>query len=153
MLTLLLSAIRFTVNLYEHTPGMPLSEAYTSACMQFRALRSQQQIASHVAVQEAQYYGMQFKPSLIERSFAQEEENLKSLDQKKYAEAQSNDSKKRWKMRVEPPKRIEEKYTKGEAYERLWKEGIRPDYSPALAPNLEATQARVRTETVFDIVR
>ena len=132
---------------------MSLSDAYISSCMQFRALRSKQQIASQVAVDEAQYYGTQFKPTLIERSFAQEEENLKSLDQKKYAESQSNESKKRWKMRVEPPKKIEAKYTKGEAYERLWKEGIRPDYSPALAPNLETAKAQIRTESVFDVVR
>lgn len=100
---------------------------------------------------EAEYYGVKFKPTLIERSFAQEDENLKSLDQKKYAEAQSNETKKRWRMRVDSPKQIKEvKYTKGEAYERLWKEGIRPDYSPALASSLSNVQAQ---ETIFDFVR
>ena len=120
--------------------------------MQFRALRAKQTIGSQVAVSEAEYYGMEFKPTLIERSFELEEENLKSLEQKKYAEDQASATKKRWQMRVDPPNvKQPMKYTKGEAYERLWKEGIRPDYSPAIAPNLTEQQAQMIT--MFDVVR
>ncbi|KAI5124153.1 hypothetical protein M0805_000963 [Coniferiporia weirii] len=129
-------AIRFAVNLYEHTEELSLSDAYAAAVMQYRALRSEQHIASQVAAAEAAHYGTVFKPGPIERGFSQERENLKSWEQKKYTEAESMEARKRWRMQVERTGHVGT-WTKGEEYVRLWKDGIRPDYSPALAASIE----------------
>lgn len=131
------SAVRFAVNLYEHTEGMTLSNAYAAAVMQYRALRSARHIASKIAVQEAEHYGVVFKPGSIERGFEREREHLKSWAQGKYAEAESLEARKRWRMRVERTGNVSS-WTKGEEYVRLWKEDVRPDYSPAFAAQLEA---------------
>lgn len=131
-----LSVVRFAVNLYEHTEGMTLSNAYASAVMQCRALRSEHHISSAVAVQEAEHYGVVFKPGAIERGFEREREHLKSWAVEKYADAESLEARKRWRMRMERTGNISS-WTKGEEYVRLWKEGVRPDYSPAFAPQIE----------------
>lgn len=128
--------MRFAVNLYEHTEAMTLSDAYAAAVMQYRALRSERHIASKVAAQEAEHYGMVFKPGAIQRGFDREREHLKSWSQGKYAEAESLEARKRWRMRVERTGNVSS-WTKGEEYVRLWKEGVRPDYSPAFAAELE----------------
>ncbi|THH10165.1 hypothetical protein EW145_g1522 [Phellinidium pouzarii] len=129
-------AIRFAVNLYEHTDGMPLSDAYAAAVMQYRALRAEQQIATQIAAAEAAHYGMVFRPGAIERAFEREQEHLKSWEQKRYSEAQSMEARKRWRLRPERPVHSGT-WTKGEEYVRLWREGVRPDYSPAIAEPAE----------------
>ncbi|EJD03707.1 uncharacterized protein FOMMEDRAFT_139875 [Fomitiporia mediterranea MF3/22] len=138
--------VRFTVNLYEHTPGLSLSDAYVSACMQYAALRSEQEIASKIALAEAEFYGITFKPTEIERAFQREAEHMKSWEVKKYTEAESMEARKRWRMHVDRPTNAlggEPMWTRGETYTRLWKEGVRPDYSPAVSAPLEGEEVRV----------
>lgn len=132
------SAIRFAVNLYEYH-GKPLTDAYTSSIAQFRALRAEQHIASQVAIAEAQAYGGVFKAGELEKGFLREQEYLKSWEQRQYTEQESMEARKRWKAIIE---RNENKYfTRGAEYVRLWREGIRPDYSPALSAPVEAPAA------------
>ncbi|KAI0756764.1 mitochondrial ribosomal protein S25-domain-containing protein [Daedaleopsis nitida] len=121
-------AIRYAVNLYEHL-DMDLSSAYASAVAQFRSLRSEIQIARTIALTEAEHNGMEFGPSQAEITFTKEE---KAYDTFRRADAQSlseETERKRWKAVVEregPP----EKWTRGQEYTRLWKEGVRPVYAP-----------------------
>ncbi|KAH8119945.1 mitochondrial ribosomal protein S25-domain-containing protein [Phellopilus nigrolimitatus] len=129
-------AIRFAANLYEHTPNMPLSNAYVAAVTQYRALRSGQHIMAQVASAEAEHYGTVFKPGAIERGHAREEAHLESWAQKKYSDQESLEARKRWRMRVERTGNVGS-WTKGEEYVRLWQEGVRPDYSPALSAPVE----------------
>ena len=80
------SAIRFAVNLHEHH-NVPLTHAYASAVAQFRALRSEHQVASKVALLEAEHYGIEFGPSLTERMFEEEEKALNSWQKDVQADA------------------------------------------------------------------
>ena len=45
------------------------------------------------------------------------------------------EARKRWRAIIERSGNTE--FTRGEEYVRLWKEGIRPDYSPALSAPAE----------------
>ena len=125
------SAIRFAVNLHEHH-NVPLTHAYAAAVAQFRALRSEHQIMTQIALLEAEHYGIQFGPSLSEKTFEEEEKALTSWQKGVQADAMENAARKRWRM-------IPEKvgtpgaWTKGEEYVRQWQEGIRPSYAPSLA--------------------
>lgn len=134
------SAIRFAVNLYEHSPDMSLSDAYVAACMQYRALRSEREVAKLVAIDEAEYYGTTFEPNHIDRSFEKEQEYLASWEGAKSAEAESMEGRKKWRMRVERPIHdpdLQPGWSRGEEYIRLWKKGVRPDYSPAVSAPLD----------------
>ncbi len=122
------SAIRYTVNLYEHH-NLTLSSAYASAVAQFRSLRSELLTARQIALTEAEHYGMEFGPSQIDITFAKEEKAFDTFNQ---ADTQSQDAetdRKRWKAVVEREGRPD-KWTKGQEYTRLWKEGVRPVYAP-----------------------
>ena len=138
------------MNLYENTPDLPLSEAYAAAVLQFRALRSEQKIAAQIARLEAEHFGTKFKPGPIQQGFDREEENLKSWTQKKYMESESNEARKRWKMVASTPQGERPvQWTEGKTYTRLWKDGIRPDYSPALSDAAETQKIVDRPQLEF----
>ncbi|KAG9043811.1 mitochondrial ribosomal small subunit component, partial [Tulasnella sp. UAMH 9824] len=71
-------AVRFAVNLHQHH-DQPLAIAYKAAVTQFRALRSEHQMANAFAAQEAEFYGAQFGPREVEVGFEQEREAIKSF--------------------------------------------------------------------------
>lgn len=124
-------AVRFAVNLHEHHQ-YPLSEAYTSAIAQFRSLRSEQHIATAFAAQEAEAYGAVFGPSATAIGFAKEATVL-AANRIKSEQMDEGElvARKRWRVKLDrggPPG----EWTKGQEYVRLWKEGMRPDYAPAL---------------------
>ncbi|KAI0803309.1 mitochondrial ribosomal protein S25-domain-containing protein [Irpex lacteus] len=137
-------AIRFAVNLHEYH-NVPITHAYLVAVAQFRALRSEHEVASRVALLEADYYGLQFGPSLTQRTFDEEQKVLQSWSKDKQADAMANTARKRWRM---IPERVGEpgSWTRGEEYTRLWQEGVRPSYAPTVASTvitsagLETTQ-------------
>ena len=119
------------MNLHEYH-GLPLTEAYSTSIAQFRALRSEHHIASAFAAQEAEAYGATFGPSAIENSFMQEE---KVLAERRIKSEQMDEreltARKRWRAVVNRGGSPGE-WSRGQEYVRLWKEGVRPDYSPAL---------------------
>jgi small subunit ribosomal protein S23 len=123
------SCIRFAINLYEHHE-VPLTMAYSRAVAQFRSLRSEHHVATTVAVLEAEAYGSSLGPTEIERGFMQERKRLDTWARGEESIAGAVASRKRWKAIVE--RQDDGAWTKGQEYVRLWKEGIRPTYSPAL---------------------
>ncbi|TFY72430.1 hypothetical protein EVG20_g587 [Dentipellis fragilis] len=139
-------AVRFAVNLHEYH-DVPLTEAYKSAVAQFRALRSEHHIATVFAAQEAESYGAVFAPSATEKGYEYETKVLTS-DKKQKAEMDEREmtSRKRWRME-NVRGRHESEWTKGQEYVRLWKQGVRPDYSPALTEPIAAPGAPTATNT------
>ncbi|PFH54841.1 hypothetical protein AMATHDRAFT_135239 [Amanita thiersii Skay4041] len=123
-------AIRFTLNLYEHHE-LSLTEAYTRAVAQFRALRSEHHIATRYAVLEAKHLGAIFGPTEIEHGFDKEIRSLETWEKKEEQDEGTLAARKRWKAVVQRQNGVNQ-WTKGEQYVRLWKEGIRPNYAPAL---------------------
>lgn len=128
------SAIRFAVNLHEYH-NVPITHAYSVAAAQFRALRSEREITTRVALLEAEHYGVPLGPSMTEKMFQEEEKALNSWSKNKQADAMANTARKRWRM---IPEEVGEPsaWTKGQEYTRLWQEGIRPTYSPAIASTI-----------------
>ena len=124
------SAVRFALNLYQHH-DLPLSEAYKQAIYQFRSLRSEHYIATRHAVTEARYLGATFLPTEIQHAYNKEVRNMDTWQRKEENDEAALTASKRWKANVERQQGINQ-WTKGEEYVRLWKEGIQPDYSPAL---------------------
>lgn len=125
------SAIAYAVNLYQFHAA-PLSEAYARAVGQFRALRSEHHVATVFASMEAEALGGSFAVSEVDRGFQVEQRALKTWER-----AGNNDegmfaARKRWKAIVQKRNGVDQ-WSKGEQYVRLWKEGVRPDYSPILA--------------------
>ena len=98
--------------------------------MQFDALRSEQYVMTCFAVLEAEAHGAVFRPGEIERGFLMEEKALESWEQKGTLDDGALAARKRWKAVVE--RRDAGQWTRGQGYVRLWKDGIRPDYSPVL---------------------
>ncbi|KAG9018271.1 mitochondrial ribosomal small subunit component [Tulasnella sp. 427] len=125
-------AVRFAINLHEKH-DQPLAIAYKAAATQFRALRSEHQIASAFAAQEAESYGAEFGPRELEVGFAQERESIKSFLPTVQAAARHSNKlpwAAVWSMPgVQPPP---EQWTRGEEYMQKVENGVRPVYSPDL---------------------
>ncbi|KAI0095119.1 mitochondrial ribosomal protein S25-domain-containing protein [Irpex rosettiformis] len=138
-------AIRFAVNLHEYH-NVPITHAYSAAVAQFRALRSEHEMATRIALMEANHFGLEFGPTVTQRTFDEEQKILQSWSKNKQADAMANTARKRWRM---IPEKVGEpgSWTKGEEYTRLWQEGVRPSYAPTLAApvitpaGLETSQA------------
>jgi len=123
-------AIRFAVNLHQHH-DLSLTEAYEKAISQFRALRSEHYIATKYAVMEARYLGATFAPTEIQHGFHKEVRNLDSWERREELDEGALVARKRWKSIVERKDGVDQ-WTRGQEYVRLWKEGIKPSYAPAL---------------------
>ncbi|EAU92728.1 hypothetical protein CC1G_01773 [Coprinopsis cinerea okayama7 len=124
-------AIQYALNLYQYH-GVSLSEAYARSVAQFRALRSEHHVATVFAVMEAEALGGTFAPDEVDRTFQKEAEALETWQLKEKKDEGALAARKRWKAIVEKRDGVDQ-WTKGEEYVRLWKEGVRPDYSPILA--------------------
>lgn len=143
------------MNLHEHH-GVDLSSAYSSAVAQFRSLRSELHVMRTIALSEADHNGVQFGPSQIEIAFQKEEKAFATFSDMSRFNKDDGKSKK-WKAVIErsgPPPQ----WTQGQEYTRLWKQGVRPDYSavlaepPATTPEASANLASARTATSADFV-
>jgi small subunit ribosomal protein S23 len=146
-LTSIYSAIRFTVNLYEHH-NVSLTQAYAHAVAQFRSLRSEHQIATTFAALEAEAHGSAFGPSEISRGFVQETKSIPSWERRAELDEGAMAARKRWKAIVERKHSLGE-WSKGQEYVRLWKEGVRPTYAPPLTEPM-VTPAGLREKEVVE---
>jgi small subunit ribosomal protein S23 len=148
--------VQFALNLHQ-AHGLTLSDAYATSIAQFRALRAVQHVATRFAAQAASAYGAEFGPSATGRGF--EVEN-KVLDANELRTERLDDSarlaRNRWRMVAIGSRGEQEEssgagvgvgvsnvgsadrkaWSRGEEYVRLWKEGVRPDYSPALTESI-----------------
>ena len=131
------SAVRFALNLHQHHE-MPLSRAYSASVAQFRSLRSEQEVANMIATLEAEHYGAEFRPTETERGFNKELEALKSWQVDERYDQNAIAARKRWKAVVERSQPAVP-WTAGQEYVRLWREGIRPNYSAALTGPVSIT--------------
>ncbi|EMD41953.1 hypothetical protein CERSUDRAFT_90542 [Gelatoporia subvermispora B] len=136
-------AVRFAANLHL-THGWVLSDAYAAAIAQFRALRSEQDTQRLFAAREADHYGVKFGPSQIEITFAKEEKALESWGSHGPT-AGEQAAQKRWKMVAENTG-YGPKWSRGQDYVRLWKEGVRPSYVPQILQSV-ITPAGLMTVT------
>ncbi|KAL0951464.1 hypothetical protein HGRIS_008152 [Hohenbuehelia grisea] len=128
-------AIDFCLNLYR-SHNIPLSEAYSRAVAQFRALRSEHHIATLFATHEATHLGAIFGASENERAYFKELRSLETWSRSEELDEGAMAARKRWKAIVERSGGKQE-WSKGQEYVRLWKEGIRPTYSPVLTQRAE----------------
>ncbi|KAJ7109968.1 mitochondrial ribosomal protein S25, partial [Mycena epipterygia] len=123
-------AIEFALNLHQQHQ-VPLSQAYARAVAQFRALRSEHHIATTFAVMEAEELGAVFVRGEIEHAFDKEKraiatwEKLAELDEGQLA------ARKRWKAIAERHQGMSN-WSRGVEYVKMWRAGIRINYSPAL---------------------
>ena len=124
------SAILFTLNLYTHH-DLSLSEAYARSVAQFRALRSEHNIATTVAIKEAEALGSDFGPSEIEQAHEMEKKGIATWERQAELDEGAIAARKRWKAIVDRQPGAYQ-WTKGVEYVRLWKEGVRPNYMPHL---------------------
>jgi small subunit ribosomal protein S23 len=143
------SAVQFALNLHQ-AHGLTLSDAYATSIAQFRTLRAVQHVATRFAAQAASANGAYFGPSATAQGF--EVEN-RVLDANELRTERLDDSarlaRNRWRMvtlgsrgegvggvvgNVDSADR--KAWSRGEEYVRLWKEGVRPDYSPALTESV-----------------
>ncbi|KAG6832520.1 hypothetical protein H0H92_000149 [Tricholoma furcatifolium] len=129
------SVIAFIRTLHEDHKK-PLSEAYSTAVAQFRALRAEHQVTVTFANLEADHLGAWFAPSEIEHSFEKEKRNLATFERREELDEGAMAARKRWKAIVERSEGGTE-WTKGQEYVRLWKEGTRPAYAPLLTKPVE----------------
>lgn len=143
------SAVHFAVNLHTHH-GKSLSDAYLIAVTQFRSLRSEQRVATLTAAAEAEAYNATFDPLETEKGFEREGEHLKTFEDGGATVQESVEARKRWKMIVggtgNPGK-----WSMGEDYTRLWKEGVRPNYVSSLSAPAE--QSGVPAEAQFELLQ
>ncbi|KAF8898942.1 mitochondrial ribosomal protein S25-domain-containing protein [Infundibulicybe gibba] len=129
-------AIRFTLNLHQYH-GIPITQAYSRAIAQFRSLRSEHHIATTFAVLEAESLGAVFSRGEIAHAFEKEKKGLATWERREELDEGAMAARKRWKAIID--KQGSTEWSKGQEYVRLWKEGVRPTYSPALTEPVEAT--------------
>ncbi|TFK56582.1 hypothetical protein OE88DRAFT_1649951 [Heliocybe sulcata] len=133
--------ILFALNLHKHH-YLSINQAYLTSVAQFRSLRSEHHIATLVGAKEAEMHGAQFGWTQTEIIFNKETQALETWQKKHEADLTAAANRKRWRAIVERNGPISE-FTKGREYVRLWKEGVRPDYSPVLtstSPTEDAVQ-------------
>lgn len=123
-------AIKFALNLHEHH-NHSLNQAYEAAVAQFRALRSERIVASHVAVLEAEQYGVEFGPSPVMQAFLKEQKQFESWKMTKEQDMAESIALKRWSMFARKEGGVKRTWSRGEEYVRLWREGVRPTYFPS----------------------
>ena len=80
---------------------------------------------------EAEHYGSTFGRSENEISVELQKKALQTWSRKEEMDEGALAARKRWKALAEKNHGVNQ-WTKGEEYVRLWQEGIRPNYSPAL---------------------
>ncbi|KAJ6504372.1 mitochondrial ribosomal protein S25-domain-containing protein [Mycena vulgaris] len=129
-------AIQFTLNLHQKHK-VPLSQAYARAVAQFRALRSEHHIATSFAVMEAEELGGTFVRGEIEHAFEKEKRAVATWEQLEELDEGQLIARKRWKMIAERHEG-ETHWSKGVEYVRMWRAGIRVNYSPAMTDPVES---------------
>ena len=136
------SAVRFALNLHQ-AHGLALSDAYATSVAQFRTLRAVQHVATRFAAQQAAVaHGARFGPSATARGFEAEEAVLDADERRsERLDDSTRLARRRWRMVPlgSSSSSSGAEWSRGEEYVRLWREGVRPDYSPALTEPIEPT--------------
>jgi len=135
--------VRFALNLHQ-AHGLALSDAYASSVAQFRTLRAVQHVATRFAAQQAAIsHGARFGPSATARGFEVEDAVLEANERR--SERLDNSTRlarRRWRMVPLGTNASSSssggEWSRGEEYVRLWREGVRPDYSPALTEPIDS---------------
>ena len=142
------SAVRFALNLHQ-AHGLALSDAYAASIAQFRSLRAAQHVATRFAAQQAVIaHGARFGPSATARGFAAEEAVLEAAElRSERLDDSTRLARRRWRMvplgsASSSSNRSGGEWSRGEEYVRLWREGVRPDYSPALTEPIDSTLSK-----------
>ncbi|KAH9081568.1 mitochondrial ribosomal protein S25-domain-containing protein [Lactarius deliciosus] len=137
-------AVRFALNLHQ-AHGLALSDAYAASVAQFRTLRAVQHVATRFAAQQASIaHGARFGPSATARGFAAEGAVLEADERRsERLDDSTRLARRRWRMvplgNGSSSNSSGGDWSRGEEYVRLWREGVRPDYSPALTEPIEPT--------------
>ncbi len=141
------SAVRFALNLHQ-AHGLALSDAYAASVAQFRTLRAVQHVATRFAAQQAAVaHGAHFGPSATTRGFAAEDAVLEANERRsERLDDSTRLARRRWGM---VPLGTDTgtstsggEWSRGEEYVRLRREGVRPDYSPALTEPIDPTLSK-----------
>lgn len=122
------------MSLYEHH-GVSISHSYARAVAQFRALRSEHHISTTIAALEAEQLGGTFSKSQIAQGFDKEIRNLVTWERDAELDEGVLAARKRWRAIPQDHNEPRE-WSKGEHYVRLWREGNRPSYAPALTDTI-----------------
>ena len=141
--------MQFALNLHQ-AHGLTLSDAYAASISQFRTLRAVQHVATRFAAQAASAYGARFGPSQTAHGFEAESRVLEANElRSERLDDSARLARRRWRMIALGSSSDDgvgvsvsgtaggdatdrKAWSRGEEYVRLWMEGIRPDYSPAL---------------------
>jgi small subunit ribosomal protein S23 len=138
-------AVRFALNLHQ-AHGLALSDAYAASVAQFRTLRAVQHVATRFAAQQATIaHGARFGPSATSRGFAAEDSVLEAAERRsERLDDSTRLARRRWRMVPlgTGSSGSGTEWSRGEEYVRLWREGVRPDYSPALTEPIDSTLSK-----------
>ncbi|KAI9444727.1 mitochondrial ribosomal protein S25-domain-containing protein [Lactarius indigo] len=147
-------AVRFALNLHQ-AHGLALSDAYAASIAQFRTLRAVQHVATRFAAQQASIaHGARFGPSATARGFAAESAVLEADERRsERLDDSTRLARRRWRMvplgtGSSSSSSSGGEWSRGEEYVRLWREGVRPDYSPALTEPIDPTPSTVSTDFI-----
>ncbi|KAJ7161329.1 mitochondrial ribosomal protein S25-domain-containing protein [Mycena crocata] len=130
--------IQFTLNLHQ-VHKLPLSQAYSRAVAQFRALRSEHHIATTFAAMEAEELGAIFVPGEIEHAFEKEKRALASWEKLSEMDEGELLARKRWRM-IADGHAGETDWSKGVEYVKMWQAGNRVNYSPVMTRDVDADE-------------
>jgi small subunit ribosomal protein S23 len=138
--------VRFALNLHQ-AHGLALSDAYATSVAQFRTLRAVQHVATRFAAQQAAVaYGAHFGPSATARGFEAEDAVLEADERRsERLDDSTRLARRRWRMVPLGTSSTGSgsEWSRGEKYVRLWREGVRPDYSPALTDPIDPTHSKI----------
>lgn len=137
--------MQFALNLHE-AHGLALSDAYAASVAQFRTLRAVQHVATRFAAQQATIaHGARFGPSATSRGFAAEDAVLEADERRsERLDDSTRLARRRWRMVPlgTGGSSSGAEWSRGEEYVRLWREGVRPDYSAALTEPVDPTLSK-----------
>jgi len=140
--------VRFALNLHE-AHGLALTDAYATTIAEFRTLRAAQHVATRFAAQQAAVaHGARFGLSATARGFEAESAVLEADERRsERLDDSAQLARRRWRMMPLGANGNsggdgESEWSRGEEYVRLWREGVRPDYSPALTEPVDSTLSK-----------
>ncbi len=108
--------------------------------MQFRALRSEHHVATTFAVMEAEALGSTFGPTEAQNAHEYFKKSISTWERQAELDEGAIAARKRWKAIIDK-NHGQNQWSKGEEYVRLWQEGTRPNYMPALTePTMEVAK-------------
>lgn len=147
--------MRFALNLHQ-AHGLALSDAYAASVAQFRTLRAVQHVATRFAAQQAAVaHGARFGPSATTRGFEAEDAVLEAAERRsERLDDSTRLARRRWRMVPLGTGGSSGggEWSRGEEYVRLWREGVRPDYSPALTEPIDPTQSKLDVAVSADFI-